>query len=206
MIVGLAGEIIEADADTRYIRSGVVQVTDGSGTPVPDATITVTSVPIWYALGQFVRVDTDDNGVADQWAQLDANEHLCRAEDLNGNRVLDDGEDDNGNGVLDPADPASVQADPANTPTVIGGAITTDADGVGFFSLAYPQSHAGWSAVNLTARAQALGAESTATIEHDLAWAASDVQDVDVSPPNQVSPYGSLAPGQIVNCVEYVGH
>ncbi len=203
VIVGLAGSIVEADADTRYIRSGVVQVTDGSGTPVPDATIAVTAVPVWYALGEFVRVDTDDNNVADQWDLLEINIHRCRAEDLNGNRVLDTGEDDNGNGELDPQDPALIQADNGNTPTVVGGSITTDANGVGFFSLAYPQSHAGWSMVEITARAQALGAESTAVIEQDLAWAASDVQNVDVSPPNQYSPHGTLAPGQIVNCVEY---
>ncbi len=206
VIVGLAGSIVEADADTRYIRSGVVQVTDGSGTPVPDATIAVTAIPIWYALGQFVRVDTDDNGVADQWDLLEVNMHRCEAEDRNGNRVLDTGEDDNGNSELDPQDPALIQADPGNTPTVIGGSITTDANGVGFFSMAYPQSHAGWAQVEITARAQALGAESTATIEQDLAWAASDVQDVDISPPNQVSPYGTLSPGQIINCVEYVDH
>ena len=204
VIVGLAGSIVEADADTRYIRSGVVQVTDGSGTPVPDATITVTAIPIWYALGQFVRVDTDDNDVDDQWDLLESNRHRCEAEDRNGNRVLDTGEDDNGNAELDPQDPALIQADPGNTPTVVGGSITTDANGVGFFSMAYPQSHAGWSKVEITARAQALGAESTASIEQNLAWAASDVQDVDVSPPNQISPYGSLAPGQVVNCVQYV--
>jgi hypothetical protein len=235
VIIGLAGTVAQADNDTRYLKAGVVQVTDGVGRPVPDASILVTIDPMTYRYGQMITVDINGDGEPDQWARAiefsqdhaDAREangedpadypysHTCAAEDKNGNRildttvedlngngVLDSGEDTNangildvdedinGNGVLDPRDPALITEDQVNTPTVIGGEITTDSNGVGFFSLAYPQSNALWFDVSIVARVQALGTESVAEYETPLAVAANDIEDPEVEPPNRISPYG----------------
>jgi len=215
VIIGLAGSVEQADNDTRYLRSGVVQVTDGAGRPVPDASILVTLRPVTYRFGRMVTIDVDGDGEPDQWARAQefSQDHAdaliannfdpasfnysftCASEDTNGNRILDttdeddtndDGilnanedinangirdvnEDVNGNGELDPRDPALIAEDRINTPTVIGGEITTDSNGVGFFSLAYPQSNALWFDVLINARVQALGTESVADYDTPLA-------------------------------------
>ena len=235
VIIGLAGEVEQADNDTRYLRAGVVQVTDGVGRPVPDASILVTLTPDTYRYGQMITVDVDGDGVADRWgraiefSQSHADTLIaqgadpsnfpysftCQSEDNNGNRILDTlDEDSNGNGILDanedtnangildvnedvnnngeldPRDPALVTADESNVPTVIGGEITTDSNGVGFFSLAYLQSNALWFDLTINARVQALGVESVADFQTSLTIPISDVEDPDISPPNRISPYG----------------
>lgn len=216
VIIGLAGTVTEADTDTRYRKAGLVQVTDGAGRPVPDANIVVSMIPTVYRYGKLFGVDTDNNGEPDAWARLDSYSYACESEDKNNNRVLDLGEDSNGNGlldqgedanqngrldinedvnnfgVLDPSDPGLVDSDPVNQPTVIGGQITTDANGVGFFSLAYPQSNAWWFDVRINARVQALGVEVVADYDTGLSALATDVNDYTIEPPNLYSPYGEL--------------
>lgn len=223
VIVGLAGDLTEADADTRYRRAGLVQVSDGAGRPVSDATVLVSVIPQRYRYGNLIQVDSDGDGELDSWAY--GLTHDCLAEDknknrildtanedTNGNSVLDNGEDTNqnglldidedvnSNGILDPSDPALVDADPFNTPTVIGGQITTDSSGVGFFSLAYPQSNAWWFNVEIIARVQALGVEGVATYSSGLDAIASDVNNLEASPPNIVSPYGVVDPANLPVC------
>jgi len=145
-------------------------------------------VPTVYRYGSMVPVDSDNNGDPDRWALQTTS--TCVAEDLNGNRILDTGEDVNFNGELDPRDPALIDADDDNSPTVIGNEITTDSSGVGFFSIAYPQSNALYFDVQITARVEALGTEGVANFQTGLSIATSDLDDLDVSPPNAVSPYG----------------
>lgn len=250
VIIGLAGTVSEADSDTRYRRAGLVQVTDGAGRPVPDATILVSMIPTVYRHGTVQPIDLDGDSIADRWGFVDRFVYACESEDTNGNRILDTvviedlnkngmldfgedlngngqldfnedinrngvldaGEDLNGNGqldndedvnvngVLDPSDPGLVDADPVNTPTVVGGQITTDANGVGFFSLAYPQSNAWWFDVAISARVQALGVEQVATFETDLEAILSDIDDVEVPPPNLISPYGEIDFGNLPLC------
>jgi len=235
VIIGLSGSVVVADNDTRYLKAGVVQVTDGVGRPVPDASILVTLSPLTYRYGEMITVDLDGDGEPDLWARAAefsqdhadvriANNfdpaaypysYTCESEDKNGNRILDTlvedlngngvldtnedtnangildvDEDVNNNGELDPRDPALITDDEVNTPTVIGGEITTDSNGVGFFSLAYPQSNALWFDVSINARVQALGTEAVAEYETPLAIAAKDVEDPEVEPPNRISPYG----------------
>ena len=228
VIIGLAGTVSEADTDTRYRKAGLVQVTDGAGRPVPDATINVSMIPTVYRYGTLGGVDTDNDGEADAWAQVDVLTYACESEDKNVNRILDtpvsedtngngqldDGEDTNqngrldinedvnNNGVLDPSDPGLVDADPVNMPTVIGGQITTDANGVGFFSMAYPQSNALWFDVVISARVQALGVEVVSEYEADLPVVAGDVDDIGLRPPNLVSPYGTFDPADPPVCVQ----
>ncbi len=215
VIIGLAGLLTEADSDTRYRKAGLVQVSDGVGRPVADATILMNVIPTTYEYGHLVPTDIDADGEPDIWGKTDT--WKCVAEDknknrildtvdedINGNGVLDAGEDINQNGLLDidedidgsgeldPRDPALVDADPANTPTIIGGQITTDSNGVGFFSLAYAQSNAWWFDVQIIARVQALGVEGVATYDTRLSMLADDATDMEATPANHESPYGKL--------------
>jgi len=199
VIIGLSGELEEIDSDTRYSKSGVVQVTDGAGRPVPDATILVTFTPTIYRYGEMITADTTGDGEDDSWIQIVTS--VCEAEDENGNRILDPGEDDNGNGELDPRDPALVDADEDNSPTVIVNEITTDSGGVGFFTLVYPQSNAWWFDLQITARVEALGTEGVAHFNTGLQVAVSDIDDVNVSPPNINSPYGPGPAPNTVGCL-----
>ena len=204
VIIGLSGMLAEIDSFTRYSRTGIVQVTDGAGRPVPDATIQVTLRPTVYRFGSMIRIDTDNDGEVDQWG-LDfdgdfPDTYGCPAEDINGNRLLDPGEDVNGNGELDPRDPALVDADPGNQPTIIGNQITTDTSGVGFFTLAYPQSNALYFDVQITARVEALGTEGVAEFDTTLLILTNDVSDINQQPPNLISPFGVLPDSGLMVC------
>lgn len=190
VIIGLAGQIVEQQSDTRYSKTGVVQVTDGAGRPVPDATILMSLRPLNYTYGLMLQEDTDDDDNEDRWVLYAT--ATCLAEDTNGNRLLDLGEDSNGNGILDPRDPALIDSDPENLPTVIGGQITTDASGAGFFTIVYPQSNALYFDVAVTARVEALGTEAVTEYRTVLSMSASDAANLDASPPNSVSPFGIL--------------
>lgn len=325
VIIGIAGSLVEQESDTRYSKTGVVQVTDGAGRPVPDATIQMSLTPTAYRYGYMFQADVDDDGTADVWAlnvttecvaedlngnrildiaegedlnnngiidtlvetdsngngildrhedlnnnglldfaeDLNENGVLDAGEDLNGNGILDGGEDwngnglldtavgedtngngtldagedvngngildrvddlnnngildvgedlngngvldgtdlndngiidrsedANGNGILDPRDPALVDVDSNNTPTVIGGQITTDASGVGFFTIVYPQSNALYFDATVTARVEALGVEGVAEYDVDLTMSAADANNLEARPPNSISPYG----------------
>ena len=202
VIIGLSGSIVEIQSDTRYSVTGVVQVTDGAGRPVPDATIQMGLTPTSYRYGELVATDVDDDGTPDVWAL--ATTTACIAEDRNGNRILDAGEDTNNNGILDPRDPALVDVDPDNQPTVIGGQITTDASGAGFFTIVYPQSNALYFDVVVTARVEALGVEAVAEYSTGLIMSAADATNLEARPPNQISPYGiGPAPTQ-PGCVNVV--
>lgn len=195
VIIGLSGVLSEIETDTRYSKTGVIQVTDGAGRPVPDATILLGLDSLEYAYGFMAGYDEDDDDKSDRWGMVITTR--CEAEDMNGNRILDPGEDSNNNGELDPRDPALVDEDTENSPTLVASQITTDSSGVGFFTLVYPQSNAGYFALEVVARVEALGTEGVATYRTGLDMSSGDADNIDVSPPNAVSPYGvGPAPAQ----------
>ncbi len=185
--LGTSGLLDVIASETQYGLPFAVQVADGGGTPIENAIIEVSLLPVQYEKGMFVLSPSD---APTEWAKDPS--VTCAAEDANGNRILDveAGEDINNNGVLDPQDPASIAASQTNIPTVEGGQITTDANGSGYFTLLYPASSARWSYVQITARAKALGSEASEVFVTTLPMLASRKNDVDASPPNRVSPYG----------------
>ncbi len=199
--IGTTDLIRAINGETQYSLPFVVQVADGSGIPLESASVELSVRPLSYSKGFFELVN--ENGLTllehvaaqtgisfnpDRWAQRQFIE--CVAEDLNGNRFLDVGEDVNNNGSLDPQDPAVVAADSVNEPTLVGGTITTDATGSGFFAVIYPQSNSLWAAIEVTARARALGAEADASFITGLPIELSELEDVASGLPNQISPYG----------------
>ena len=204
--VGAGSGLESIGLDTQYAQNLVVQVADGSGVPLADASVAVSVAPLSYRKGYLVLVD--ENGrpepapsqeasdwKADRWGMSAASTIDCEAEDANLNRILDveRGEDVNGNGLLDPQDPAvlTAVADAANFATLDGnGTLLTDANGTGYFRLAYPKGNASWSDLRITARVNALGTEGQDSLELSMPVLAADLTDIALSPPNRFSPYG----------------
>ncbi|MBX2836017.1 MAG: Ig-like domain-containing protein [Gammaproteobacteria bacterium] len=194
--IGTSNLIEERSLATQYVMPFVVQVADGSATPLENATVELSVEPVHYYKGTMRLVNRDglpysaliENWTATSWSRHAA---LCDSEDDNGNRLLDPGEDFNGNSELDPQDP--VLLGPVldeDIATLVGGSLQTDARGSGFFEMVYPASTARWAEVKITARAQALGAEAEATFVTSLPLLATRANNVSASPPNARSPYG----------------
>lgn len=191
--IGTTDNLRDMANETQYSQPYVVQVADGSGQPVKNATVRVTYVPLSYGKGQYRLYDTDvpTNGDADVWARFLNTDFIeCTAEDANGNGTLDAGEDNNGNGKLDPQNPAVLAADDT-LPTLQSGSITTDENGFGYFALVYPQSNSAWTTVSITASATAQNAEATASYVSYLPLLASELEDINSSLPNTRSPHGT---------------
>jgi len=200
--IGTSNEVIIKPLGTQYAMPFIVQVSDGSGNPLEDATVKLSIRPLSYGKGNVVLVNEAgleydaliENWSADYW-QRSRTHIFCTSEDLNGNRILDaDGsttEDINGNGSLDPQDPASLAAVEGNDyATLSGGSLSTDSNGSGFFEMIYPASNSWWSFVEITARAEALGAEAEDSFRTELILPSTEMQDEDNVPANWVSPYG----------------
>ena len=196
--IGTSNFLEERANQTQYALPFVVQVADGGGTPLENAQVQMSIEPIAYYKG--VMTLRDENGLTNTGSDPTWTAHHwsrsaieCEKEDDNGNRILDAGEDNNNNGSLDPQDPASLAPIESTEPlaTLVGGVVTTDAKGSGYFDLIYPVSNAHWADVRITARAQALGAEAEASFRTGLLLLAEHSTKTTVSPPNHTSPYGT---------------
>jgi len=216
--IGTSNEVVIDSFGTQYAMPFVVQVADGGGTPLENAEVTMSIRPIdhgfygnqglsnsaggfggaAYGKGRMALVDTQgfeqyeggSDWQADSWAMGDLSIG-CISEDANLNRILDVGEDDNGNGSLDPQDPASLAAvRETGFATLVGGSLTTDSTGSGYFRMIYPASNSLWANVEITARAQALGAEAEDSFRTTLLLPASEANDKESLPANYNSPYG----------------
>jgi len=198
--IGTSNKVSDVDElSTQYFVPFVVQVADGGGTPLENADVSLSIAPIsyrkgWMALNDSRGVEFDDSEdwSADHWAMSD-DSIGCPSEDLNGNRVLDvdaagNTEDNNGNGSLDPQDPASLSG--ITDGGLIGGTLTTDANGSGYFRMIYPASNSLWAYVEITARAKALGAEAEDAFRTHLLLPAPESDDEKTLPSNHTSPYG----------------
>ncbi|HTV78413.1 MAG TPA: Ig-like domain-containing protein [Steroidobacteraceae bacterium] len=189
------GNTIAIYSPTQFLMPFTVQAVDASGNPVANLAITFSVRSLGYGKGHWVSgtpwTQTFSTNAADPDVYTLSGISGCQTEDTNGNGVLDAGEDYNGNGVLDPG---SV----ANTATLQGtfGGVTlnqsstTGADGTAGVSILYPQDHAAWVAVQLTASATVQGTQSSTSTKFWLPMLAADVAGPSVTPPGQVSPYG----------------
>lgn len=167
-----------AESDVFYIKKFGVIVTDSAGNPIKDQKVSFTITPTDYYKGVMYTVDTDGDGIADQWAQYIS--AFCPSEDIiNKNGKLDAGEDDNGNGVLDPTHDAAVT-----------GSGVTDDKGKILIEVIYPQSRALWSKQTITSSTTVNGTEYVENTNFVLPITADDVSDVEAGVPNATSPYG----------------
>ncbi len=77
-----------------------------------------------------------------------------------------------------------------NVPVVSPATVTTDATGSATFSVVYPEDHAAWVQVLLSATTQVSGSQSTATASFVLQQLATYVNAITSPVPGQTSPYG----------------
>ena len=175
------GNTITEPTPTTYAYPYSVLVTDTAGLPVQNATVTLNIVPVAASTGltaYFKGYWDPPTLLVPTWEQQVT--VRCFNEDLNQNGILDPGEDFNNNGRLDPG----------NVVTVSAKTLTTDASGFAYFDVLYAQEYARWVRAELSARATVAGSEATELTRFILAISADDIDDEDVSPPGNPSPFG----------------
>jgi len=99
--LGTSNLVKSLNFDTQYGVSYVVQVADGSGAPLENASVDFSIRPLIYVKGFMYQNPDLDSDV--RWLREVTVE--CGTEDINGNRLMDFGEDINNNGSLDPQGP-----------------------------------------------------------------------------------------------------
>lgn len=189
IVLGTGNEL-EEPTTTTYRQPYVAIVTDAAGNPAPDASFTLSVRALAYQKGEKVRTfDADGNFV--RWApdynvpvpaSPNTNQFGCLNEDANQNGILDvdQGEDFDGDGRLDPGNVATVPS-----------TVTIDANGTAEFGITYPQDRSEWVEVRLRAVASVQGTETTEDGVFTLRVLADDVDDEDIEPPGQESPFGT---------------
>ncbi|MFW8589752.1 Ig-like domain-containing protein [Glaciecola sp. 2405UD65-10] len=178
IVVGTGNDIGDED-NTSYIKEFSVFVTDASGQPVSNASLSASVVPvsgIAYYKGYWSWDDENDIYVA----QITAS---CQSEDVNQNGRLDSGEDTNDDGLLTPGNVATVNFKENET--------TTNEFGQAVVQVRYPQQYAVWSRVKLTILGQSSGTESKTSQIFGLPILAEDLTTQAISPPS--NPFGSSA-------------
>ena len=165
-----------------YIKQFGVIVTDSAGNPIANQDVSFKITPTEYYKGfmsssngdSWVRFNTLSNRLGDSTTS-------CISEDFDndGNLDTDKGEDINNNGTLEPTRDATVT-----------GSGQTDDSGRIVVEVIYPKNTALWSKQVITATTQVVGTEFVETTEFILPVAADDVDDISISPPNTLSPYG----------------
>jgi hypothetical protein len=190
--LGTGSIVGENTQKTQFQLPYVVQAVDAGGNPVANVSLTMkvqdlppadpvagspyawnASAPVYaaYAKGVYVK----QNGL---WVQnIDA---YCLNEDLAGTGVFETAEDLNGNGVLDPGGVVTVSPSPA----------VTDSTGTANVTLFYPEDHALWVQVKLTATATVAGTQTSTSAVFWLPILATYLTNTSQTPPGLFSPYG----------------
>ena len=188
--LGTGSHISENDNMTQFIMPFSVQAVDARGNALPN-------VPIALSIHSSYPTDLPGNSLTayfkgtyvvsgSDWVQTGTPGSLspitvCANEDVNKNGILDPGEDTNGNGRLDPGDVA----------TASPGSVTTDSSGTAEFNVIYPEDHALWVRVTLTATATVNGTQSSSNSIFILPMLATYLTTTTSSPPGFTSPYGT---------------
>jgi Big-like domain-containing protein len=199
VIIGTGNKLVENVTKTAYTMNWFVSVSDAAGNAVPNSQVTLTihsslapfagyfkgayckSATSWVPTNQVFPGFSCPAAPATTPAST-----VCANEDVNLNGQLDAGEDLNSDGILEPGDIA----------VAAPGLLTTAADGTNTFQVIYPEDHANWVEVTLTARATVQGTEGSTSSTFVLPALASYLNDLTTAPPGIVSPYGSQACNQ----------
>lgn len=171
--IGMGNDITNEDP-TTYKKQFSVQVTDANGAAVSGRSVTLSVIPTAYRKGRLTF--TTPPGA---WEATSSTS--CPNEDVDRDGTLDAGEDTNGDSRLTPGLPVSV-----DLPTV-----TTDTSGRATFNLLYGENFVPWVTVDVTARTNVGGTESTKTLSYSLRGAASDFTSSSNPPAGQLSPFGT---------------
>lgn len=186
-----AANLIVAENSTTYSREFSVSVTDAAGRAVSGVSLSAELKADGFYKGQMRLVKADGSlaGPTDtpvKWVPFGT---YCANENTNHNGTIELGEDVNGNGRLDPGvRPILTQ--------VSGGALpnTTNQSGLAMYKISYFKSDAIWSEYVLTVTTNTAqgGAQGVATQVFTLKMSVTDATDISVSPPNLLSPFGSI--------------
>jgi Bacterial Ig-like domain (group 1) len=190
------GNTITEPNEAQYKSDYIVQVTDSNGNGVPNVPVSLRILSEVYYKGFRVPATSPATGWATIYTATGTGSVAglmgqgCPDEDTLGpvqfqrNGILDGGiggfEDYNGNGRLEAGNIAAVT--PSNA--------TTDANGFVLISVFFPQEHAYYLDVSLSASTSVQGTEYVRTSRFTLPGAASDFNDATKSPPGIVSPFG----------------
>ena len=177
--IGTGNEIFEPNS-AQYRKEFVVLVTDAQGNGVEGVTIQVGILSDWYRKGFWFYDD-----LVPGWVQI-VTSPLCPDEDINNrNGVLDPGEDLNGSMRIEAGNVALVAAQNGT-----GGTFVSDATGLGIVDVIYPQEFGAWVGVTLEATTSVQGTEFARASSFVLSVSGEDLDDANVSPPGNPSPYG----------------
>ncbi len=173
---------------STYQKDFSVYVTDATGAPAGNRTVTLSVRPTTYGKGV---LQTSGSWGYEASAITPASSLACINEDANRNGILDAGEDFNGNARLDPGNPV-----------VITSSVTTDALGFGTFTLRFGKNYAWWVSAQITAKTLVSGTESSQVQDYVLEMLSLDISNVLASPANMISPfgYGAAHPGVAISC------
>lgn len=175
------GNRLETPATSTYRQDYSVFVTDASGNPVPEVSVTASVKAMFYRKGSY-RFDADQATPESGWVYASPY-YVCANEDSNNNGILDAGEDFNNSGTLEPRIPLSVTSSGK-----------TDATGTAVISILYPRDRGNWTDVQLSVTGSVQGTEATYTTStYTLPVLATDLSDQTTSPPGSPSPYGTNA-------------
>lgn len=172
------GNKLETPSTSTYRQDYTVFVTDASGNPVPEVTVTASVKAMFYRKGSYT-FDADQATPESGWIYA-APHYVCSNEDVNNNGILDAGEDFNNSGTLEPRIPLSVTSSGK-----------TDATGTAVISILYPRDRGNWTDIRMTVTGSVQGTEATYTTStYTLPVLATDLTDQTTAPPGFPSPYG----------------
>lgn len=172
------GNELEEFTDTVYRQRYSIFVTDINSNAVEGVELTASAIPENYYKGLWVQVY---EGITfKNWAPAGSaggSPERCSNEDINFNGILDSGEDFNGDGELTPGNIVSIKSST--------GSFITAADGSALILVDYPQSYGRWLDIKLIVSGKVTGSESSTQTIFTLPVSAIDVNQENVTPPNQ---------------------
>jgi hypothetical protein len=207
--LGTGNTISANDNNTQFIMPFSVQAIDSSGNAVNGAAVTLSIHSDLYGKGGWIAysgawVQTGTpTAAAPTPPTLPVIPTICPNEDLNQNGILDPGEDGvaltsaqiSAGWTFNPYGNQDGKLEPGNVAAVAGAvndAVTTANGGIAEFSVTYPQDHALWVQVTLTASTTVAGTQAQTSMTFWLPMLASDIASSGggATPPGVVSPYG----------------
>lgn len=182
LTLGTGEQLGENSSKTQFILPYSVIAVDSNGDPAVGATITLSVQSVANPLGvdtptAFMLGTWQVSGTA--WEQVPT--YVCPNQDVVGN------------GVYDMSKDLAATMYPGSVAAVSVGSLVTDSTGSGVFSVIYPEDHAAWVQVVLTATATVSGTQGSASATFWLPMLASYVTMGSTQIPGEVSPYGAGA-------------